>query len=132
MLIGFREAGSHRVVDMAECHVLAPELFELLVPLRAMLGARRDRQALEIELALIDQGVDCAISGLVLDRLEQTEALLDFCRDRGLARLTLDQGYGAEALWEPEPVTVTLGGVAVEPTRPARSSRRRATARRRW
>jgi 23S rRNA (uracil1939-C5)-methyltransferase len=30
-----------------------------------------------------------------------------------LARLTLDQGYGPETLWEPEPVTVTLGGHSV-------------------
>jgi 23S rRNA (uracil1939-C5)-methyltransferase len=47
-------------------------------------------------------------------RLAQTEALLDFCRDRSLARLTLDQGFGAETFWEPDPVTVTLAGVPVD------------------
>jgi 23S rRNA (uracil1939-C5)-methyltransferase len=30
-----------------------------------------------------------------------------------LARLSLDEGYGPVPFWEPEPVTVTLGGVAV-------------------
>ena len=113
-LIGFNEAGSHKVVDMRECHVLAPELFVLLEPLRDMLSPRRDRYALEIALALTDQGVDCAIKGLELKGLEQTEALLDFCRDQGLARLTLDQGFGAETFWEPEPVTVSLSGVNVD------------------
>jgi 23S rRNA (uracil1939-C5)-methyltransferase len=113
-LIGFNEAGSHKVVDMRECHVLAPELFALVEPLRAMLAPRRDRYAVEITLALTDQGVDCAIKGLVLDGLEPTEALLDFCRDRGLARLTLDQGYGPDTFWEPEPVTVSLSGVKVD------------------
>jgi 23S rRNA (uracil1939-C5)-methyltransferase len=39
--------------------------------------------------------------------------LLDFAREHALARLSLDQGYGGETLWEPEPVTVTVGGVAV-------------------
>jgi 23S rRNA (uracil1939-C5)-methyltransferase len=112
-LIGFREAQSHRVVDMRECHVLASELFALIEPLRRMLGARRGKYALSIELTLADQGVDCAISGLELDGLEQTEALLDFCREQSLARLMLDQGFGPEAFWEPEPVTVTLSGVAV-------------------
>jgi 23S rRNA (uracil1939-C5)-methyltransferase len=112
-LIGFREAGSHRIVDMRECHVLAPELFALVEPLRRMLGGRRGKYALSIELALADQGVDCAISGLEIEGLEQTEALLDFCRGQGLARLTLDQGFGPEAFWEPEPVTVTLSGVPV-------------------
>jgi 23S rRNA (uracil1939-C5)-methyltransferase len=66
-LIGFNEAGSHRVVDMRECHVLAPELFALVEPLRAMLAPRRERYAIEIQLALADQGVDCAIKGLALD-----------------------------------------------------------------
>ncbi len=113
-LIGFNEAGSHKVVDMRECHVLAPELFALVEPLRALLAPRRNRYALEIGLALMDQGADCAIKGLALDGLEQTEALLDFCREQRLARLALDQGFGTETFWEPEPVTVTLSGVPVD------------------
>ena len=112
-LIGFNEAGSHRVVDMRECHVLAPELFALVEPLRELLAPRRDRYALEIALALTDQGVDCAIKGMALEGLEQTEAMLEFCRKQHLARLTLDQGYGAEAFWEPEPVTVALSEVEI-------------------
>jgi 23S rRNA (uracil1939-C5)-methyltransferase len=112
-LIGFHEAGSHRIVDMRECHVLAPELFALVEPLRAMLAPRRDRYGAEIALTLTDQGVDCAIKGLAIDGLEPTEALLDFCREQGLARLTLDQGFGADTFWEPDPVTVSLSGVPV-------------------
>jgi 23S rRNA (uracil1939-C5)-methyltransferase len=112
-LIGFRAAQSHRVVDMRECHVLAPELFALVEPLRRMLAGRRGKYALTAELALVDQGVDCAIAGLEIDGLEHTEAVLDFCREQRLARLMIDQGFGAEAIWEPEPVTVTLSGVAV-------------------
>jgi len=112
-LIGFREAQSHRVVDMRECHVLAPELFALVEPLRRVVGQRAGRYALAIELALVDQGVDCTISGLEVEGLDQTEALLDFCREQGLARLVMDQSFGPEALWEPEPVTVTLSGVPV-------------------
>jgi len=113
-LIGFNEAGSHRVIDIRECHVLAPELFALIEPLRAMLARRQGKYALTIELARADQGVDCSIRGMELKGLEETEALLDFCRDRGLARLTLDQGYGSETFWEPVPVTVSLAGVEVD------------------
>ena len=112
-LIGFREGQSHRVVDMRECHVLASELFALVEPLRKMLAGRRGRYSLAIELALADQGVDCAIGGLEIEGLEQIEALLEFCRAQGLARLVLDQGFGPEAFWEPEPVTLTLSGVTV-------------------
>jgi 23S rRNA (uracil1939-C5)-methyltransferase len=112
-LIGFREAASHRVVDLRECHVLAPELFALVEPLRRIIGQRQGRYSMTIELASVDQGVDCAIAGLPVEGLEQTEALLDFCRAQRLARLMLDFGYGSEAIWEPEPVTVTLSGVPV-------------------
>jgi len=113
-LVGFLEGGSHRVFDMAECHVLHPALFALVAPLRALLARWPGRLAAEIDLALVDQGVDCTIAGLAPKGIAQTEALLDFCRDQRLARLTLDQGYGPEAFWQPEPVTVTLGGVRVD------------------
>ncbi|WP_340587532.1 class I SAM-dependent RNA methyltransferase [Erythrobacter alti] len=112
-LIGFRAAGSHRVIDLAECHILKPELFALLVPLRRYFAALKGKYSIDIELAQVDQGVDCALKGFMPEGLDQTEDLLDFCRENGLARLTLDAGYGSEGFWEPEPVTVTLGGIPV-------------------
>ncbi|QGN53773.1 class I SAM-dependent RNA methyltransferase [Novosphingobium sp. Gsoil 351] len=112
--IGFRARGSHRIVDMRECHVLDPALFALVAPLRALLKRwPGKRLAADVHLVLVDQGVAIDLKGLTLDGLAQTEGLLDFARDHALARLTLDQGYGPEAMWEPEPVTVALSGVAV-------------------
>ena len=111
--IGFREAGSHTIVDMRECHILRPELFACIDPIRRMLARRKGRYAADIALSLVDQGVDCAIRNLTVEGLEETEALLAFAREAGLARLMLDQGYGPEAVWEPEPVTVTLSGTPV-------------------
>jgi len=113
ILIGFREGGSHRIVDMAECPVLAPELLALVGPLRDVLARQQGRFACEIELALAEQGVDLGLKGITVEGLEATEAMLGFAGENGLARLTLDQGYGAEVLWEPEPVSVLLGGVSV-------------------
>ena len=72
-----------------------------------------EQEAVDIEMALVEQGVDIAIKGLSAEGLQATEALLDFARLHGLARLTLDQGYGPEAVWEPEPVTVLLSGTSV-------------------
>jgi 23S rRNA (uracil1939-C5)-methyltransferase len=111
--IGFREAGSHRIVDMHECHVLAPELFAQVAPLRKMLASHPGRLAVEVEMALTEQGVDLGLKGLTVEGLAATEAVLDFSARQGLARVTLDQGFGAEPTWEPEPVTVRLGGVSV-------------------
>ena len=130
--LGYREAASHRLVDLQECPVLVPQLAALIVPLRRMLARQAQgsaqakvkgkpqgkprpapKFAADIELALADQGPDMAIKGLPVEGLAATETLLEFARANGLARLTLDQGYGPEALWEPEPVTVTLSGIAV-------------------
>jgi 23S rRNA (uracil1939-C5)-methyltransferase len=47
------------------------------------------------------------------DGLAAAEALSSFAETHRLARLNIDDGYGAQTRWEPEPVTVTLGGVPV-------------------
>lgn len=111
--IGFRQERSHKLVNLGECPVLLPELVALVSPLRRLLSRRGGKLSAGIDLARIDQGVDLGIKGLAVEGLAATEALLDFAREHGLARLTLDQGYGLEALWEPEPATVTLSGVGV-------------------
>jgi len=112
-VLGFREGGSHRIVDMRECHILVLELFALVEPLRKLVATHGERQAVDIELTLADQGVDCTVKGISADGLAATEAMLDFARDHTLARLSLDRGYGPETVWEPEPLTVSLSGFAV-------------------
>ncbi|WP_324743166.1 class I SAM-dependent RNA methyltransferase [Tsuneonella sp. CC-YZS046] len=112
-LLGFREGGAHRIVDMAQCEILVPELFAVIPPLRKLLSRRKGKFTADVELTLLEQGVDLGLRRLTVEGLEQTEAMLDFARDQGLARLTLDQGYGPEALWEPEPVSIDLSGVSV-------------------
>ena len=133
VVIGYREAKSHRLVELAECPVLCPELVAVLAPLRKLLirlgqaqaASKKSKgkgkpgkhghgkMAADIELTLVDQGVDLGIKGLSAEGLTLTQALLDFAQDNALARLTLDAGYGPDVVWEPEPVTVTLSGVAV-------------------
>jgi len=112
-LIGFAQRGSHRLVDLRECHILLPELFALLAPFRTYFGRLKGKYSIGIEMALTDQGVAIALANFAPEGLVATEDLLDFCRDNGLARLSVDHGFGPEAFWEPEPVTLTLGGVRV-------------------
>lgn len=111
--LGFSEAKSHRIVDMQECWVLAPALFALLQPLRMLLAGMLGRGRAGVHLTLADQGVDVLIEGVEADGLAAAEALIAFAQRHGLARLALDGGLGPETRWEPEPVTVTLGGVTV-------------------
>lgn len=112
-LVGFRKAGSHQVIDMQQCEILRPELFAMIAPLRQMMARRQGKYSVDAELTLTDQGVDCSLKNLAIEGLQQTEAMLDFARDNGLARLTMDQGYGPETVWEPNPVTMNFGGVSV-------------------
>ena len=112
-VLGFREARSHRIIDLRECPILLPELAALVPPLRQLISAYADRQPVDVEVTMVDQGIDCTIKGIEAEGLAATEALLDFARDYGLARLSLDRGYGAETQWEPQPATITLGQIPV-------------------
>lgn len=112
-VLGYREGGSHRIVDLAECPVLDPALAALIAPLRSFVAAHGPKGMVGIDLTLADQGVEASLSHFPLEGLGPTEAALDFAHKQSLARLSFDQGYGAETVWEPEPVTITLGGVPV-------------------
>ncbi|MBN2971906.1 class I SAM-dependent RNA methyltransferase [Roseomonas aeriglobus] len=114
VLLGFTEGSSHRLIDLAECHVLLPDLFAMLAPLRGLLAAvLTERGRVDIHLTRVDQGIDVLIGGTLADGLPAIEGITRFAERHKLARLSVDDGFGPEARWEPEPVTITLGGVAV-------------------
>ena len=115
VLLGFNEERSHKVVDLSECHVLHPELFSILQPLRTLLATMLSKGRMaQVQMTLADQGIDLLLTGVEADGLDAIEGMTDFAMSQKLARLTLDEGYGAEPRWAPEPVTVTLSGVPVE------------------
>jgi 23S rRNA (uracil1939-C5)-methyltransferase len=112
--IGFKAEGSHRIVDMQECHILRRELFDLVHPLRALLaGLMSRKRAATVKLTLADQGGDVLIEGVSADDLPAIEALTAFASTNAVARLATDDGFGPQTQWEPEPATITLGGLAV-------------------
>ena len=114
LLIGFNEAGSNRIVDMAECHILHPRLFDLLRSLRILLTSILPaKRVAEVQMALADQGPDLMLKGVEVAGLEAIEAVTAFCEANRLARLSIDEGLGPEPRFEPQLVTVTLGGVPV-------------------
>lgn len=114
VIIGFNETASHRIVDLRECHVVLPELFALVAPLRTLLGKiMADKSRAKISMTRADQGVDLMLDGVTVDGLEAVEAVTDFGRVLKLARLSVDEGYGPSPRYVPEDVTITLGGVPV-------------------
>jgi len=112
--IGFSENASHAIVDLLECHVLTPKLFAIVGPLRKLLAQwlKKGRRA-RLHLTEADQGVDLLIEGITAEGLDAAEAITAFAQANGIARISVDSGLGPETRWEPEPVTVTLGGVPV-------------------
>lgn len=110
--IGFAETGSHTLVDIQECPILASELFALVGPLRRLLARLGMKRRGDVQMTACDQGIDVLVA-CPADGLEAAEAIIAFCQQHGVARFSIDDGLGPETRWEPEPVTVTLGGVAV-------------------
>jgi len=114
VVLGFHAAKSHRIIDMRENHILRPELLALLEPLRDLLGRMlRPRQIAEVQMTLADQGVDLLLKGVHADGLDAVEMLTRFCERYRLGRLSVDLGFGPEALYEPAPATVTVSGTSV-------------------
>jgi 23S rRNA (uracil1939-C5)-methyltransferase len=113
-VIGFNAAKSHRIVDMRENHILRPELLALIAPLRDLLASvLQPKRTAEVQLTLVDRGVDLMLKGVEPKGYEAMEALTAFCERHRLARLSIDQGLGPETLFEPAPATITLSGVPV-------------------
>lgn len=113
VVLGFHRAGSREIVDMRVCPVLDTALFALVAPIRRLLSATSGWRSATVDLVHADQGPDVLIEGIGATSLAEIERLTDFARQNGLARFANDDGDGPQVQWEPEPVTVTLGGVPV-------------------
>ncbi len=111
--LGFAAAASHAIVDIQECHILSPQLFALVAPLRILLQRLKLKRRSDVHLTLADQGADILVTNVTADGLPAAEAITAFCERHGVARFAIDDGSGPETRWEPDAATITLGGVAV-------------------
>lgn len=114
LVLGFNVERSHQVIDMHECHVLLPELFALVAPLRVLLGGLvRDGQAAGVLLTASDTGIDVLLTNIDARPLAAAEALAAFAAAQGLARLSVESPAGIETVAEAGAPVVRFGGVAV-------------------
>ncbi len=114
VVLGFSQAGSHDLVDLQACWILDPALFDLLKPLRALLARlMTGKRRVEVQLTMIDQGIDMLVTGISAEGLDAAEAISAFGGRHGIARVSIDNGLGPETRWEPDEATITLGGVPV-------------------
>jgi 23S rRNA (uracil1939-C5)-methyltransferase len=114
VVLGFHGEGGHRVVDLAECHVLRPELFALAQPLRALLvGRLTPGHGGGASLTLSDSGVDALLSNIAIDGPAEAAAAAAFAQDHDLARLAIEGPGGVAVVSERRAPMVRLGGVDV-------------------
>ena len=114
LVLGFNAEASHRIVDIRECHVLLPELFALVAPLRGLLGAAlADGQGAGVTMTATATGIDLLLSNVAATRLGDIERLTAFADTHDLARLSVENEGGVEIIAERRAPLVRLGGVDV-------------------
>ena len=112
--LGFNAENSHRIVDMRECHVIAPALFALVAPLRALLATLvGPGQGAGVTMTLTAEGVDLMLSNVPAETYEEIERLTAFAGTNGLARLTVEGAGGLQTLAEARQPVVRFDGVPV-------------------
>ncbi len=114
LTMGFNAEGSHRIVDIEQCEVLAPELFALIAPLRLLLKAAiAEGQGAGVTLTASDTGIDVLLANVVAERLDQIERLTDFAAKHDLARLSVEGAHGVETVAMARTPMLAMGGVPV-------------------
>jgi len=112
--VGFHERFRHELVDLRECLVLEPALFELAGELRRLgPDLLPPGGAAEATLTRTDSGIDLLLEASRPPEIGALEALARLGHDRDLARIVW-QARGVEILVaERRPVRVMLSGAAV-------------------
>ncbi len=116
VVLGFNARATHRIVDIAECPVLEPALAALLPALRTLLaglvppGGRGD-----VEVALLDGGIDVTVATDLRLELRHHEMLAAFADTADLCRLSWRRpGEEPEPVAQRRPAAVQFAGVPVE------------------
>lgn len=115
--VGFHPRGSTEVLDLRECHILRPELFALLAPLRALLkrlpALGREGGAV---VNLLDSGPDLLLrTDRALDPAGRA-LLATFAAALGLPRIAWAKGDGlTETAAQARPVRHVLSGLEIAP-----------------
>ena len=112
-VLGFAEAQSHALVDIAECPVIAPALFGLTAPMRTLLsGLLASGQRGQAIATVTAAGIDLVLEIDAVPDLSARERLAAFAAEVDLARLAWRRPGGTvEILAARRPVHVVFDGV---------------------
>ena len=111
MQIGFHEAQSHDLIDLAECPVLEPRIVEVLPGMKRLLKPLVSRRGeARVSVTMTAAGLDVALSGIekTLSLALRTELAKD-ATDLGLARISVE----GDPVYEALPPFLVFGGIEV-------------------
>ena len=112
--LGFSMRAGRRIVDMAECHILAPPLAALVAPLRGWLATMlRLRETADVQLLLTDTGIDLWLVPQHPPGLAERQSAARFAEAHDLARLSW--GAPPEPLVERRRPLLRLGTAEAAP-----------------
>lgn len=110
VLVGFRERGMPYVADLSLCHVLHPQVGQLIEPLGQLIGSLSIRERVpQIELAMGDQA--CVLVFRILEALseEDIRKLLAFGESHQIGIYTQSGGPETIAPLNGQPVDLSYG-----------------------
>ena len=112
VLLGYHERLSHRLVDIAECPVLAPPITRRLAALRDLLSPLLPpRKPVRVFVLSTAAGLDVALEGIRSPDPSRSAKLADAAKATGVARLSID-GEPILSLGEP---AIDVSGVRIVP-----------------
>ena len=119
MYLGFHRWRSRQIINLNECHTMAPELSKLLEPLRqAFDRILTNYQKVKVFLTLTEVGVDASVEvqGVVSLTEEQRQVLMKFAESAKVARLTFRHRKFMDTLHQTAEPFVMFGDVKVAVT----------------
>lgn len=115
--LGFHERYSHNVVDLGQCLIMTPALFDAVAPLReALMAVPSGKRGLTVTLTETESGLDLLLEGEGRLDLAARESLAAFAEAQDLARLSWrESGEMVEPLAERRAPKLIFGGIEVTP-----------------
>jgi 23S rRNA (uracil1939-C5)-methyltransferase len=113
IVIGFREEGRHRLVDLATCVILDPAIVAALPPLRILADRILPHVAPGARLIVtrLDHGLDVAFETDALPGAAVLQEIAQLAVAAGVIRLSI----GGDVVMQASAPTLTVGAVAVQP-----------------
>ncbi len=117
LFMGFHRFHSHQIINIDECIALAPELSNLIIPMKKILQEiMEDKQKLQMFITKASNGIDISIEiqNCVALNLHQREKLLDFAKTYDVTRLIFRYRKTIDVIWLKENPYILFDNIAVE------------------